>query len=185
MQSSRKLALIPFGERIPPPLDRWFPGLHDRMPRSFRFSPGDGPEPLRVADRTIASVICYEAILEDLCREVVETTGADLLVNLTNDSWFGRTGEPAQHLALASFRAIELRIPMLRVTNSGITAYVDPTGEVRGATPLFEEAILVADVPRLAAGDRTWFARLGRWPTHLLGCLALLLVLWRWYRRLR
>jgi apolipoprotein N-acyltransferase len=171
--SSRKLVLIPFGERIPPPLDAWFPDLEERMPRSFRFSAGERARPLQVAGRRVAAVICYEAILPELCRQVVRETGADLLVNLTNDSWFGRTGEPAQHLALSAFRAVELRIPMLRVTNSGVTAYVDPTGEVIDPTPLFEETCTVAVVPRIPTTGATLYARVGSLPVHLLGLLTL------------
>ena len=81
--------------------------------------------------------ICYEAIFPALVRRFA-AGGAELLVNVTNDAWYGTTSAPHQHLAMAAFRAIENRRYLVRAANTGITAVVDPRGRVIAATRLFE-----------------------------------------------
>src|SRR5205823_3156871 len=83
-------------------------------------------------------LICFEAIFPDLARSLVQG-GAEFLVNVTNDAWFGDTAGPAQHLAMARLRAVELRVPIVRVASTGISAIIDPDGSLRWQTRLFEE----------------------------------------------
>ena len=93
-----------------------------------------------------AAFICYEAIFPDLVRRFAGA-GAELLVNITNDAWYGRTSAPYQHLAMAAFRAVENGRYLVRAANTGITAVVDPRGRVLERTTLFERTVLVRDVP--------------------------------------
>ena len=106
----------------------------------------------------ISAFICYEAIFPDLVREFVGR-GAQLLVNITNDGWYGRTSAPYQHFAMAKFRAVENERYLVRAANTGITAVVDPHGRVLERTELFEPTVLVRDVPLLAGS--TFYTRHG------------------------
>jgi apolipoprotein N-acyltransferase len=82
-------------------------------------------------------LICYEGIFPRLSRQLV-ARGADFLVNITNDAWFGKTSAPHQHLAMVTLRAVENRVPVVRAANTGISAVVDVDGRVRWQTGLFE-----------------------------------------------
>jgi apolipoprotein N-acyltransferase len=106
----------------------------------------------------LGAFICYEAIFPGLARGFT-ARGADLLVNITNDAWYGRTSAPYQHLAMATFRAVENGKYLVRAANTGITAVVDPRGRVLEATRLFERTILVRDVPIVPG--RTFYSRYG------------------------
>jgi apolipoprotein N-acyltransferase len=111
-------------------------------------------------------VICYEGIFPDLFRSFVRD-GARLMVNMTNDAWFGRTSGPEQHLGMYAFRAVEHRVPVVRAANTGVSAFIAPTGQIVRRLNLFERGLLTETVP-LRVG-RTLFTRLGDWP----GLLAL------------
>jgi apolipoprotein N-acyltransferase len=111
--------------------------------------------------------ICYEAIFPELVREFT-AGGADLLVNITNDAWYGTTSAPYQHLAMATFRAVENGKYLVRAANTGITAVVDPRGRVLEPTRLFDRTVLVRDVP-FAAG-RTFYSLHG--DVFAWGCFA-------------
>jgi len=134
--------LLAFGEYLP--LGEAFPILHKWSPNSGRFSPGKELSPLKVVTRdgphVVAPLICYEDILPGFTNAMVRATDPELLVNMTNDAWFGDTAEPWEHLALAKFRAIEHRRYLVRSTNSGVSAVVDPVGRVVVQTKTFEEA---------------------------------------------
>jgi apolipoprotein N-acyltransferase len=111
--------------------------------------------------------ICYEAIFPGLARDFVRS-GAELLVNVTNDGWYGRTSAPFQHLAMARLRAVETGRYLVRAANTGITAVVDPRGRVLAETSLFSETALVADVawtrettPYVQLGDIVGWACVG------------------------
>ena len=95
----------------------------------------------------------------------------DILVNITNDAWFGDTHEPIIHLALATFRAVEQRRFLARSTNTGISAFVDPAGRIISQTPTFERANLMAELKPLQG--TTLYQRLGDWP----GVVSLILLL--------
>ena len=121
---------IPFYERIP-----WFT---DVFPEASNFNRGQAPAafPLRVGDRDyrVGPLICYEDILPGFTRSVAALE-PNLLVNITNDAWFGKTAEPYQHLALAVFRSVEHRLDLVRSVNTGVSAHVDAAGRVRLAGP--------------------------------------------------
>ncbi len=147
LQTYRKNRLLLFGEEMPfsdafPQLRRWFPQVGN-------FGRGAGPEALEVPTQPptrAAPAICYEVLFSEYMIRA-KRKGAQWIINVTNDSWFGPNAEPELHLALSSFRSIELGIPMIRSTNTGITAWVDPTGEIHGATPTFEPAVLPVELP--------------------------------------
>ena len=163
---SDKLRLVPFAERLP--FGERVPQLYELAPGAGAFSPGRAPAALQLNGHAIAVLICYEDILPDLVREVVAATRPQLLVNITNDAWFGDTAAPHIHFALSTLRAIEHRRFLVRATNSGVSAVVDPTGRVLATLPLFQRATLRTRVALLAAV--TPYARLG----DLAGYLALL-----------
>lgn len=163
--------LVPFGETIP--LGDTFPVLYDLSPNSGNFLRGDSYDAL-VLDGTRMSVfVCYEDLLPDFVRALVRHGRPQLLVNLTNDAWYGDTHEPVIHLALAKFRAIEHHLALVRATNSGISAFVDPVGRVVAHSGVYTREELVAAMPLLEAD--TVFGRLGSTPFGSAAALAVVL----------
>ena len=128
--------LLAFGEYLP--LGETFPSLYEISRNSGRFTPGTKLDPLPVTTatgkHTVAAFICYEDILPSFTNKLVAATDPELLVNITNDAWFGTTAEPWQHMALAQVRAVEHRRFLVRATNSGVSAVVDPVGRVIAST---------------------------------------------------
>ena len=176
-----KVHLVPFGEYLPledvlRPLgiNHLVPGIWDR---------GAGPRLLAAPGLPpIAPLICYEAIFSG---ETIQRGAADrplLLLNVTNDGWFGRTTGPYQHLAQARLRAIEEGLPMIRVANTGVSAIIDAYGRILQSLPLGEEGLIDGRLPREAAP--TVFAAYGAlaFPALLAAAtaLALLGVARRW-----
>src|SRR6185295_14408095 len=122
-----KQRLIPFAEYIP--FGDVFPRLYDYLPNTGAFTSGE-PRALPFRDHRIAALICYEDVLAGHVRDVVRATKPDLIVNLSNDVWFGRSPEPYIHHALAKLRAVEHRRTFVRADNVGISAVIDPVGRV-------------------------------------------------------
>jgi apolipoprotein N-acyltransferase len=124
--------LLAFGEYLP--FGDTFPILYQWSPHSGRFSSGTSLEPVTLdvkgEKHKVSVLICYEDILPGFTNRAVAHADPDLLVNITNDAWFGDTTEPWEHLALAKFRAIEHRRYLVRSTNSGVSAIIDPMGGV-------------------------------------------------------
>jgi apolipoprotein N-acyltransferase len=167
-----KRFLIPFAEFVPfeDSLGSWA----DLAPTASRFRRGQETSWLRLGPWRIATPICYETIRPEYVRELVHDSKPHLLVSLTNDGWFGDSPEPRLHLSLARFRAIEHRRYLVRATNTGISAIVDPLGRILAETELFETESLRHSV-HLLAGP-TMYGVLGNWPGYL-SILALLLLL--------
>jgi apolipoprotein N-acyltransferase len=155
VDSYRKSILFPMTEHVPKWLDsRW---LRDALPWTGHWEPGPGPKAVgvRLRDRTIvllAPLICYEALHPGYVAAAVRS-GASAILTLSNDAWFPNDAAPRLHLLSAAFRSIELRVPQIRVTNSGISALVLPTGAVVAATRFGERAAVRFEVPRMR---RTW-----------------------------
>lgn len=159
-----KLILMPYGEYVP--FSKTFPWMLDlaHMPQEFTA----GAEP-KVLDLTptlkAAPLICYEDVVPSLAREAT-LKGAQLLVNLTNDAWFGDTAAPYQHHALATLRAVENRRYLVRSTNTGLTAVVDPAGRTASQLPVYSEGTLLDQVNLISElspytkwfGDKLWWA---------------------------
>ncbi len=154
----RKMKLLLFGEYLP--FSSIFPAVKRLSPASGDFTPGTEYTVLTAGDDAlrIAPLICYEDILPPLTRRFA-ARGATLLVNLTNDAWFGRTVQPYQHLRLSVPRAVETRRYLVRATNTGISAVVDPAGRVVVRSGLFTRESLVAEVGLIE--DSTLYTRVG------------------------
>jgi apolipoprotein N-acyltransferase len=143
-----KIRLVPFGEYVPmqPLLTLGGRVAAKVVQQVADFTPGDSLSLAPVDGHLAGAFICYEAIFPELVRGFA-AAGADLLVNITNDAWYGQTSAPHQHLAMAAFRAVENGKYLVRAANTGITAVIDPRGRIIQRTPLFERTVLVADVP--------------------------------------
>lgn len=168
-QQYSKTHLVPFGEFIPPGF-AWFLQLA-RIPMS-NFSPGpEAQPPLALAGQQVAVNICYEDLFgRELLSAVPEAT---LLANLSNTAWFGRSLAQPQHLQIARLRALETGRPMLRATNTGMTAVVGPDGRLLGSLEPFRTAVLEMQVQ--GYGGLTPYVRLGDWAALLLALFAVLL----------
>lgn len=131
-----KQHLVPFGEYMP--FRQWIP-FKQLVQAAGNFAPGKNNAPLMTADYVDFGVlICYEAIFPNLAQHQVEL-GAQFLVNISNDAWFGKTSAPRQHLALTTLRAVEQGRWLARCTNTGITAFIDPLGRIASRIPQFEK----------------------------------------------
>jgi len=145
-----KRVLLAFGEYMP--LSDAFPFLKNRVKEVSDMEAGSRAVAFRLGPALAVASICYEAIFPSLTRDSVSETGADLIVNLTNDAWFGVSGAPAQHLMVQVPRAVELRVPLVRVTETGITAVVLPSGDFAFETGLHERRVDRVEVPVAGAG---------------------------------
>ena len=166
---SDKIHLVPFGEYVP--LGRFLPFIHRLVVGIGDFSPGE-VSPLPMNGHSIGVLVCYEAIFPELAREWVRR-GSDLLVNVTNDAWFGRSSAPYQHLEMTRFRAVENRIWIARAANTGISAFIAPSGRIAGATSIFESRYLKGRVGLGAVS--TLYNRIG---DTLPAAFLLLAVVW-------
>ena len=166
-----KRRLVPFGEYLP--RGSTLLGLSQALVREVsHFTPGDPmQEPARTGHERFGFLICYESIFPELSRQAV-LAGARFLVNITNDLWFGDTPAPRQHLQMAAMRAVELRKPLLRAANAGISAHIDSYGRVRERLELFEVDIL--NVTFSPNSYRSHFARFGQGTIGFIIILALL-----------
>jgi apolipoprotein N-acyltransferase len=141
-----KNRLVPFGEYVPMKAVLTVGGRFAlRLVRAVAdFTPGTEATVGRLDGHTLGTSICYEAIFADYIRHF-SANGAELLVNITNDGWYGRTSAPPQHFAMAVFRAVENRKWLVRAANTGISAFVDPRGHIVARTELYERRALVGD----------------------------------------
>ena len=151
-----KQHLVPFGEYIP--LSNFLPLPGPLVENIGNFSAGKPVRPLSCQSAEIGVLICFESIFPKLARDWT-SGGANLLVNITNDAWFGRSSAPWQHLSMAVFRALENRRSLARSANTGVSTIIDPLGRMADTTPLFQPAFLVADAPLLQ--EKTIFVSFG------------------------
>jgi apolipoprotein N-acyltransferase len=155
----RKMRLVPFGEYMPRLPLVGSVGPFERLVESVSdFSPGDEPAVGDVMGARVGAFICYEAIFPSLVRRFT-ANGAQVLVNVTNDGWYGTSSAPYQHFAMARFRAVENRRFLIRAANTGISAIVDPFGRVVARTELFETRHLAGEIS--AISDETFYSRHG------------------------
>jgi apolipoprotein N-acyltransferase len=155
-----KRYLVPVTERVPFVPTRLFRAVPGLARWSGGFWPGRELPVYETAVGSFGVLICYESAFEDLPRKY-RARGADFLVNVTNDAWFGRTNAPTQHLSHLVLRAIETRMGVARAANSGISGFLDPLGRMYATTKLDEEAVVV-DVLR-TSDVTTLYVRLGDW----------------------
>jgi apolipoprotein N-acyltransferase len=169
-----KQYLVPIVERVPFLNPRWF-----KLRWFGGFGIG-GPGPVyRVDIGTFGVLICYESAFEDLSRDY-RRRGADFIVNITNDAWFGETSAPYQHAAHLVMRAIENRVGIARAANTGISEFVDALGRAHQKTKLGERTYVVGE---LSTSDvSTLYTRWGDWVGWGALLFAFGLVAWTWRR---
>jgi apolipoprotein N-acyltransferase len=153
----RKGYLVPIVERVPFLNPRWF----QSVPYFGGFGRGRDAVVYRLAFGEVSALICYESIFPPLSRSL-RRAGADVLLNITNDAWFGRTAAPYQHEAHLALRAIENRVGVVRSANTGISEAIDPAGRRTGPTDLFVPAIRTYEAT--TTDIVTMYTMLGDWP---------------------
>ncbi len=180
-----KTHLVPFGEYVPLRrlLGRFLSSVAGGMARDD-VTPGGAPRALSIdvaperrsgAPVKVGIPICYELLFPDLVRRFVKDGGGVLLA-ITNDAWYGRTGAPYQFLAITALRSAETGVYIVRAANTGVSAIIDSGGWVREQTPIFERTLLVADVPlRRSDASGTFYVRHG--DVFAQACCAALLLL--------
>ncbi len=173
---SDKIHLVPFGEYVPLAnllsfVNKLADGVGDFVSGTKALLP--------IADHQVGVLVCYEAIFPDIARKQVNG-GAQLLVNITNDSWFGDSSAPWQHLAMTCWRAVENRVWIARCANSGVSAFINPVGEVISQSHLFQRETLSAQV--YFADDTSLYTRTGDTVPLLL---SLVVITWLWQSRKR
>jgi apolipoprotein N-acyltransferase len=154
----RKNHLVPFGEYTP--LADYFPILSQISVAAGDFFPGPSHDPMITDVGKIGMLICYEGVFPSITNDTVRR-GAEVLVNITNDAWFGKSSAPYQHFSSYVFRAIETDRYVLRAANTGISAVIDPRGRTCAKTGLFKEDVLSGNFC-LRKGE-TPYVRYGDW----------------------
>lgn len=139
-----KTHLVPFGEYVP--FKKWLPFLGKIVAQVGDFREGEEGRTLAWKGQQLGIQICYEIIFPWLSRAMVKN-GASLLINITNDAWFGKTSGPYQHFSMTVFRAVENRRALVRSANTGISGFIDPVGRVLASTELLQEAAAIKTVP--------------------------------------
>ncbi|MCF6312057.1 MAG: apolipoprotein N-acyltransferase [Verrucomicrobiales bacterium] len=199
-QMYRKTHLVPFGEYLPlrntfPPFE-WVAG--HLIPGDFQAGKSFEPLDLDDGEWQIIPLICFEDTIGSLARKFVRPGVPQVIVNVTNDGWFWESSESAQHLANARFRCIELRRPMIRAANTGVSCFIDEIGSLydRNSKQSFERKIvddasgssfitgtLPGTVRMKKNSTLTIYARYGDWFSISLGCFAFAMIGLRWKNR--
>ena len=173
-----KSHLVPWGEYVP--LHKVFFFIQKMVPQIGDFVEGPVGATLPLPQGKIGVLICYESIFGYLSRAQVEN-GAHLLVNITNDAWFGRTSAPYQHMSMAVLRAVENRVSLARAANTGISTFISGNGHILWTSPLEEEAGYITELPWLPGGSfYTSYGYLFPWL-----CVALVILMILFPRRSR
>ncbi len=176
-----KIKLAPFGEYIPFHnsllffLDKLVVGIGD-------FGIGTEAKVFELPQTRFGVLICYEGIFPDFARQFV-ANGAQLLINITNDAWFGRSSAPYQHLVMEAMRAIENRVPLVRAANTGFSAVIANDGHIHAQTALYETTTLIADLawPQVSS----FYARYGDVFVYLCVLMTLGMLGYSHYRQSR
>ena len=164
-----KSHLVPFGEYVP--LKRWLPFVGKIVENVGDFRAGEVGRVLKWKKFRIGVLICYEGIFPPLARAMVQNQ-ASILFNLTNDAWYGKSSAPYQHFSMVIFRAVENRRSLVRAANTGISCFIDPSGNVTKATRIFKDAVITQKVPILQM--KTFYSKFG--DVFAMACLGLSVV---------
>ena len=169
-----KIRLMPFGEYVP--LPQWLPGASLISGLVGEFTPGNNYALMPVGNRRLGTFICIESAYPWVTRNLVRE-GADGLINISNDGYLGPTAVMRQHLANAIFRAVENNTPMLRVTNTGLSAAITADGVVYEQTQAFQADVRVWTLPRPGTGS-TFYTRHGDLFVQVCAAITLLVIAW-------
>ena len=151
-----KINLVPFGEFVP----RFFGFVNRITQEAGDFAPGNRMVVFPMDGHRMGTFICYESVFPEQVREFVDK-GANVLINISNDGYFGHSSAREQHLEIARMRAVENQRWLIRATNDGITAVIDPTGHVELRLPMYRE--VVEKMNFAYASDTTFYTRHGDW----------------------
>lgn len=171
-----KIRLLPFGEYVP--LPRWLPGVSSIPTMVGAFTPGAQYTLMPLGEARAGVFICFESAFPYIARHFTQE-GADVLVNISNDGYLGETAVMRQHLANTVFRAVENNRPVIRVTNTGITAFITESGEVLDATSGFEPAVRTWTIHK-ATNGKTFYTRFGDLFVALCAMMALVVFVLSW-----
>ncbi|MBZ5721244.1 MAG: apolipoprotein N-acyltransferase [Acidobacteriia bacterium] len=169
-----KMHLVPFGEYVP--FKKVFSFAGGLTKEVGDFSRGRSRAPLQAGEAKLGVFICYESIFPDEIRQPV-AAGAQVLVNVSNDGWYGDSGAYAQHLKQARMRAVENNRWLLRDTNTGVTAAIDPYGRVVTSAP--RKLRTAVDVPYALASVTTFYTRHGDWFAYLCAIISMAVLFMR------
>ncbi len=151
-----KMHLVPFGEYVP--FRRFLPFISKLVVAVGDFVIGKETVVMETPFAKIGNLICYEIIFPGLVRQFVDK-GANVLVTITNDAWFGRTPAPYQHFSMALFRAIENRVPVIRAANTGISGFIDAKGRIINKSDIFVESVLTETIS--VGNEKSFYSRNG------------------------
>jgi len=166
-----KIHLVPFGEYIPLSNLLFFIGSLGEGIGDFKS--GKEIFNFSLPQGKFGVLICFEIIFPDLCRQFAKK-GANFLVTITNDAWFGRTSAPYQHLAIAAFRAVENRVFIARAANTGISAFIDPKGKIVSQSRIFSEETMSGTIRIMK--ERTFYTQYGDVFAWICSALSVLLL---------
>ena len=173
-----KTHLVPFGEYVP--FKKWLPFLGKIVAQVGDFKAGRVGNTLPWHDEQLGIQICYEIIFPRLSRAMAKN-GASILINITNDAWFGKTSGPYQHFSMTVLRAVENRRSLARSANTGISGFIDPAGRILKSTELLQEAVATQKVPLLK--EKSVYTRFGDWFAQACLAATLLAALLGVYKR--
>ena len=139
-----KVHLVPFGEYVP--FQEYLPFIGILVEGVGGFSPGEKGSTLSCDNIKFGTLICFEIIFPDLSR-LMTLNGSKILVNITNDAWYGRSSAPFQHFSMVVFRAVENKRPIARSANTGISGFIDPLGRIMSQTQLFVDKAISQKIP--------------------------------------
>lgn len=178
-EAYHKTYLLAFGEFIPGAT--YFPILKKWLPMVADFQRGPGPSVIHIKDSALGVQICYEGLFDHFTRDL-SNKGAQVILNVTNDSWYGTWQEPYQHMTMTLARAIEVRRPLIRATNTGISTVQLADGKTLKKSPLASSWSHTYDIPYKSTPERTIFAGFGYWvfPIFLVA-----LFVWTLFQRKR
>ena len=151
-----KTHLVPFGEYVP--FKKWLPFLGKIVAQVGDFKSGKVGNTLPWHDGHLGVQICYEIIFPRLSRAMTQNN-ATILINITNDAWFGKTSGPYQHFSMTVFRAVENRRSLARSANTGISGFIDPAGRILASTELLQDAVAIQTMPLLK--EKSIYTRIG------------------------
>jgi apolipoprotein N-acyltransferase len=175
VETYHKIHLVPFTEFFP--YKKQLPAVYALLQSfdAYLWEPGDRRVVFHHPKLSFSTPICFEDVFPDDVRKFV-AEGAEAILNISNDYWSLTETEAMQHAANSIFRAVENDRPLARASASGLTCVVDPRGRIVARSPLFKEALLIANV-RLAGSRQTPYTRWGDWfPMLLLAALVLMLI---------
>jgi len=173
-----KIQLVPFGEYVPFRAVLGF--VVNRIVHGFGdMVPGEQQTLFDVKGAKLSVLICYESIFPDLARRSVKQ-GADVMVNITNDAWYGTSSAPYQLLAMAAMRSVETKVPMIRTANTGISAIILDDGSITATTPLFKRGTEIEDVSWHPM--RTLYTMVGDLFADICLVLTAIALIWGWRR---